>query len=95
MTVDPYVICQGELNLMGSLVVGYLAEEDPITVATRVKVLVFHPFGPFLGVSSFGPSPQHAEDEMVDFLEGFFARYVLVIALYWLLVSSGAPFNGA
>ncbi len=65
---------------MGSLVVGYLAEEDPITVAARVKVLVFHPFGPFLGVSSFGPSPQHAEDEMVDFLEGFFARYVLVIA---------------
>ncbi len=58
---------------MRSLRVCHLSTEDPVLVASAVKVFGFDPFGSFVGVSAFGPAPQQREDVILDFLKGSLA----------------------
>ncbi len=71
--LNPGLGCHRQLNEMRSLRVCHLSTEDPVLVASAVKVFGFDPSGSFVGVSAFGPAPQQREDVILDFLEGSLA----------------------
>ena len=50
---------------------GPVRGELPLPGAYALEVTVFHPSGAFVGMSSLGPFPENAEDDMIDPLVGF------------------------
>ena len=46
--------------------------EHPVSAIYTVKITIFHPLGSFVGMSSLGPSPEDAKDDMIDPLVGVF-----------------------
>ena len=54
-----------------AVLLGPVRGKHPISGTTAVEVTIFHPSGAFVGMSSLGPFPENAEDDIIDPLVGF------------------------
>ena len=61
----------GRSDVVEAVLQGPVRGEYPVSGAYAVKVTLLHPSVAFVGMSSLGPSPENAKDDMIDPLVGF------------------------